>query len=366
MDYAAIIKKTIRLARKGQGKVSPNPMVGAVVVKNGIVLASGYHKKFGGPHAEVEAIRKCSPEDLKGAALFVNLEPCCHSGKTPPCTDLIIHSGISRVIIGMSDPNPLMRGKGIELLRQSGINVITGICEKECKVLNEHFICYITQKRPYITLKIAQTLDGFIARKDKNSKWISSADSRKRVHRLRMEHDAVLVGAGTVRHDDCMLTVRSVKGRSPARIIFDPELQIALDSNIVQSSSSVKTIAACTRGCSHNKKEVLLSKGLSCWEFETDHNGRFNLDHFLRKAAQEQIASILVEGGQTVFRSFIENNFFDRAVIFIAPKLFGQGYAAFGSFEPLFDKNNIFSDIHWQRFDNDMMFDGRRACLQES
>ncbi|MBI3192960.1 MAG: bifunctional diaminohydroxyphosphoribosylaminopyrimidine deaminase/5-amino-6-(5-phosphoribosylamino)uracil reductase RibD, partial [Ignavibacteriae bacterium] len=229
------IKQCLTLARKGAGSVSPNPMVGCVIVKNGKVIGTGYHQKFGEPHAEVHAINSAK-ESVNGATVYVNLEPCNYFGKTPPCTKLLIKSKIKRVVVGMLDPNLKVSGKGINQLQKAGIEVIAGVLEDEAKKLNEAFTKYIQTNRPFVTLKIAQTLDGKIADKNRKSQWITGAASLKYVHQLRVENDAVLVGAGTIKADDSLLTVREVEGRNPIRIIIDGNFNVSEDARIFHDS----------------------------------------------------------------------------------------------------------------------------------
>ncbi|RKY81423.1 bifunctional diaminohydroxyphosphoribosylaminopyrimidine deaminase/5-amino-6-(5-phosphoribosylamino)uracil reductase RibD, partial [candidate division KSB1 bacterium] len=324
------MNRALSLAKRGRGFVSPNPLVGAVIVKNGKIISEAYHKKFGSHHAERAAILKCNPHDLKGSTLYVNLEPCSHFGKTPPCTQIIISAGIKKVVIGQKDPNPLVNGKGIKILQEHGINVKTGVLEKECIELNEVFNKYMLKNEPYITLKIAQTIDGMIATKKGMSKWITCEESRKKVHKLRRDHDAVLVGISTVLTDDPQLTVRKVKG-STCRIILDSKLSIPFNSAVVKSAESVETIIVTTNDSSRQKESKLVSAGCKVWRVKKNTAGMIDVDEFFILAAKNSISSILVEGGRKIFTEFIRLNKFDRLIVFTAPKIFGQGISSIGN-----------------------------------
>lgn len=293
------IRLAISLAKKAEGRTSPNPIVGAVIVKNRRIIGMGYHKKAGMPHAEVNALRAAG-KAARGAALYVNLEPCDHFGRTPPCTDAIIKSGIKRVIIGMKDPNPLNNGRGIKKLKSCGIEVTTGILEKESGSINKPYIKFITKKMPYITVKVAQSLDGKIAAKTGDSKWISSEDSRRYVHRLRAGADAVMVGANTVLKDDPELLSRIQGCRQPIRIIVDGS----------------RTIPASSKIFSHDKYPVILASSIC-------GSKRADLAVLLKALAKKGIINIIVEGGGELIAGLIEKDMVDRLLIFIAPKVIG-------------------------------------------
>ena len=347
----------IALAEKGGGYVSPNPMVGAVLVKNGKVISRSYHKHFGDSHAEVNAIQS-SKQSVRGATLYVNLEPCNYFAKTPPCTDLIIKSEISKVIIGCKDPNPIVRGKGIQQLRKAGIKVEVGVLENDCKKLNESFEKYITQKLPFVTLKIAQTIDGKIADKTGSSIWITNPASRKLVHYLRSRYDAILVGANTVIKDNPQLTVRDVKGRNPLRIIIDGAFRVNPISNIF-ISSEVKTILFTSKKAVKNnsqKKNRLSKSGVEIIELNTKQNGFISFKEVLKTLAARGIASVLVEGGAQVFSSFILDKLVDKLLFFIAPKIFGKGL---NSFEYLQDQGTgkyiPLRDVSVMNLDHDLL-----------
>ena len=246
MTDESYIKLAIELAKKGIGKVSPNPLVGCVIIKDERIIGAGYHEKFGGNHAEINAINSAR-ENLEGAALYINLEPCSHQGKTPPCVDKIIEKKIKRVVVGTLDMNPMISGAGVKKLKAAGIEVKVGLLEKECVELNKFFFKYITKKIPYVTLKVAQTIDGKIADTAGNSKWISSMVSRRRVHSLRTKYDAVLVGAGTVVSDDPSLTVRLTEGRNPKRIILDSNLDLTSEYKIIRNNPDKNLIVVTSK-----------------------------------------------------------------------------------------------------------------------
>jgi len=317
------IKLTLEIAKKGIGSVSPNPLVGAVLVKDGKIIGAGYHQKYGEAHAEVNAINSAS-ESVEGATLFVNLEPCSHFGKTPPCVDALLESKIKKVVIGTLDMNPLVCGSGIQKLKENGIEVKVGILENECIELNKFFFKNVTKKTPYVTLKAAITIDGKIADGSYQSKWISSIASRKQVHKLRAEYDSVLIGANTVNKDDPQLSVRLVEGRNPKRIILDPQLKSCIERKIFHSEKNVLLITSVEKKDTV-KVKTLKNLGVNFLFVKTDEMKQFHLKTVLKKMSDQNIASILVEGGAKVYNAFIKENLFDEMQIFIAPKLLGNG-----------------------------------------
>lgn len=326
--------RALRLARKGIGRTSPNPAVGAVIVKNGRIIAKGWHKKAGLPHAEMEAISK-SKEPLLGATLYVTLEPCCHHGRTPPCTKAIIGAGITRVAAAMEDPNPLVSGRGIRQLRDAGIRVDVGVLGEQARKMNEPFLKYITTGMPFATSKIAMTLDGKIATRTGDSKWITCAESRAYSHSLRGRHDAVLVGVGTVLKDNPRLTARE-KGkpeRFPARIIADSRLRTPPDSQAL--SLPGRTIIATTKFADGKKRKELEQKGAIVLEVP-DRGGRVDMKKLFRELGKLGITSVLVEGGSEINRSVLEGRLADRLLFFISPAIMGgQGSVpAFGGKGP--------------------------------
>lgn len=323
------MKLAIDLARKGRGYVSPNPMVGAVLVKNGKIVGKGYHKKFGGPHAEINAIKDAG-RHVRGATLYVTLEPCCHAGKTPPCADTIIEHNIARVVIGTIDSNPLVSCRGMDSLRQSGLKVKTGVCQEECRRLNEMFFHYMETGMPYITLKFAQTLDGRIATSTGNSRWISSVASLKYAHQLRSEHDAILVGRKTVDRDDPELTVRHVRGRNPLRVVLDSGLMISEKAKLFKNISSAPTLIATVKKSSDPRFRKIAASGVDILSTRADRRGKVDLQYLFGMLAKRGISSVLIEGGSQIITSVLKNNLANRIVTVIAPKIIGQGVEAVG------------------------------------
>lgn len=316
------MKECLRLAEKGRGSVSPNPLVGAVLVKGGRIVGRGFHAQFGGPHAEVECLRSFHG-DPHSATLYVNLEPCAHYGKTPPCTDLIIRSGIRRVVIGMKDPNPLVAGRGIRKLRSAGVRVVTGILEPEARDLNRAFVTNMTKKRPFVHMKIAQTLDGKIAFGDHSPTQITGREARSLVHKWRSEHDAVLVGAGTILADDPQLTVRMVKGRNPSVVLLDGKLSVNPASRIFNAKGGRQVIVLTTRKGQrrHPKKYKKLELAGAQMYVVKSKTSSIELMKILGRLYKSHIGSILVEGGSEVFTQFLNEGVVDRLSLMIAPKL---------------------------------------------
>ena len=316
------MKKAIELAEMGEGFVHPNPVVGAVIVKNDKVIGEGFHKQYGGNHAEINAIE--SAESLGGATIYVTLEPCCHYGKTPPCTEAIIKSGIQKVVIGILDPNPLVSGKGVEILRQNGIEVIVGVLEKEIRKLNEIFIHYISEKRPFVIMKTAMTLDGKIATKSGDSKWISNEVSRNVVHEIRNQVMGIVVGINTVLLDDPKLNTRlkNKKGKDPHRIIFDTHCKTPFDSNVVTLDSESKTYICVGEDADSKRVEKLKDLGCKVVKLPTE-NGVICLKSFIKYFGDIGFDSLLVEGGATLNYSFLKAGLVNKMVSFIAPKIVG-------------------------------------------
>lgn len=360
MDDRFLMKRVLTLAKKGAGKVSPNPQVGALVVKNNAILSEGYHAYFGGPHAEVAALSKLGLDESRDSTLYVNLEPCTHFGKTPPCTDRIIQSKVRRVVVGAVDPNVLVRGKGIRTLQDSGIEVKVGILADACTRLNESYFKFITKKKPFITLKIAQTLDGKIATLQGNSQWITSESSRRQVQRMRKESDAVVVGVHTVIRDDPQLTIRLVPEGRLRRIILDSRLRIPLESRVLHHADPQNTIVVTTQKAPREKRQLLKNRGITVWTVGEDAKGRVDLIEFFKESAKRDIASLLVEGGREVFTSMLQTGEVDRVVIFIAPKLFGRGLDSLGTLDIQTPAEAVvFKESRWFHRDTDMVFEGR-------
>jgi diaminohydroxyphosphoribosylaminopyrimidine deaminase/5-amino-6-(5-phosphoribosylamino)uracil reductase len=352
----ALMLRCIELAKKGRGFVSPNPLVGCVIVKAGKIVSEGYHKKFGSHHAEINAMNIAMKKgiNLSGTTLYVNLEPCCHHGKTPPCVDRIIENKLGKVVIGTVDPNPLVNGKSIKKLKKNGIRVVSRVLEKECYKLNKFFFKNIKTGLPYVTLKSAQTLDGKIADEDGNSKWISSVESRRQVHRLRTEYDAVLVGRKTVEIDNPQLTVRLINGRNPFHIVFDKDFKLEVNKKIFSDKSGNKTIIITShKGFlrNRNKRKYLEDRGIN-FISAILKNGTLNLKDVLKKLYRLGIGSILVEGGSYTFSQFIQKEFVDEFIIFIAPKIFGKGINGFSFIKK---KNLKFKEIRWGKSGSDIV-----------
>lgn len=319
------MRRALELARKGEGHTSPNPMVGCVVVKDGRIISEGYHEKYGEFHAERNALTRCT-EDTAGADLYVTLEPCCHQGKTPPCTDIIIEKKIARVFVGSMDSNPLVAGKGVQILRDHGIYVETGILDAECRKLNEVFYHYIATKTPFVVMKYAMTLDGKIACATGDSKWVTGEIARTQVHRMRGRYRGIMVGIGTVLADDPMLNCRVEGGVDPVRIICDSNLHILTESQIVKTASDIETIVACSQEAleSERKQEKirrLKEAGIQIIGTEGAHG--VNLVELMKKLGGQNIDSILLEGGGTLNASALEDGIVNKVYAYIAGKLIG-------------------------------------------
>lgn len=330
------MKKCINLAKKGMGKTSPNPLVGAVIFDDDFnIISEGYHEKYGENHAERNAILKTNA-DLKGKSIIVNLEPCSHYGKTPPCCDLIIEKGFKRVIIAMTDPNPKVAGEGIQRLKEAGIEVINGILEDEAKELNKIFLKDILQKQPYITIKTATTLDGKIATKTGESKWITDEVSRKEVQKLRNQYDSILTSSATVIKDNPSLTCRMKNGKNPIRIILDTNLSTSKDAK-VYNNDGTKIIVIVGEHVSDEKikKHAQNAEFLKC----PLKNNHIDLTKAVNLIYERKIKSILIESGGTLNKAFIEENLPDELIQFIAPKILGDKDGI--NFVQGFDRNNL-------------------------
>jgi len=323
------MKRALMLARKGEAWVSPNPMVGAVIVKEGRIIGEGYHQKFGGNHAEINAIN-CASEPIDGATVYVNLEPCTHYGKTPPCSECLITQKPARVVIGTADPNPLVSGKGIDSLKRHGIETTVGVLKEECMKLNERFFKFIKTGLPFVTLKFAQTLDGRIATASGQSRWISSDFSLRLAHRLRSAHDAVLIGVNTMIQDNPELTVRLIRGRNPLRVIVDSSLRIPVEAKVLKNQTRAKTIIATTATARPEKVVRLKSIGIETLVIGDDRDHHVDLKKLFAELGKRAISSILVEGGSAIITSMLKECLPDRVVIVIAPKILGKGIEAVG------------------------------------
>ena len=315
-DY---MKRALELAKKGAGHTSPNPMVGCVVVKDGRIVTEGYHERYGEFHAERNALTRCE-EDLTGAEMYVTLEPCCHQGNTPPCTDIIIERSIGKVYVGSMDPNPKVAGKGVKILQEHGIEVETGVLEKECLALNEIFFYYITTGMPYVAMKYAMTLDGKIASCTGDSKWVTGETARHHVHELRKQYSAILAGIGTVLADDPMLNCRIEEGVDPVRVVCDSSLRIPLSSQLVKTAGDIPVIVAYAKE-NPEKEKALLQAGVEL--ISAGRDGRVDLAVLMRKLGKRKIDSVLVEGGGAIHGSLLKSGLVQKIFCYLAPKLIG-------------------------------------------
>lgn len=326
MAEEQFMKRAIELAKQGAGWTAPNPLVGAVVVKNGRVIGEGYHRKYGELHAERNALAACT-EDPAGATLYVTLEPCCHYGKTPPCTEIIIEKKIAKVVIGSRDPNPKVAGKGARILREHGIEVVEDYMREACDALNPVFFHYITTKTPYVVLKFAMTLDGKIATRTGASKWITGESARNHVHQLRGRYAGILAGIGTVLADDPMLNCRIVGAHQPLRIILDSHLRIPMGSRLVRSAKEYPLLIVCNESTRDreegiNRIQKLEEAGAKVWTLP-EKNGHPDLNVLMQRLGEEKIDSVLIEGGGTVNEAALKAHIVHHVYAYIAPKIFG-------------------------------------------
>lgn len=321
------MKIAMDLARKGEGYTSPNPLVGAVIVKDGRIIAEGCHEYYGGPHAEINAMSN-TIEDMRNSTIYVTLEPCSHYGKTPPCAEAIVRSGIARVVIACRDPNPLVSGRGIMILEKAGIQVEVGVLEEEGKRLNEIFFNYISTKLPFVIMKTAMTLDGKIATKTNASKWITGKMSREYVHELRHRVSGVMVGIGTILADDPSLTTRlsTRKGKDAVRIIVDSKARIPLTSKVLNLKSEARTIIAVTEEANKDKIQMILEQGADVI-IVPSVNGRVDMKELMKELGKRKIDSILLEGGSDLNYSALEAGIVHKVISFISPKIIGGNTA---------------------------------------
>lgn len=320
MSDTEYMKLAIKLAKKGAGYVNPNPMVGAVIVKDNRIIGQGYHEIFGGLHAERNALKNCR-ESPVGATLYVTLEPCCHYGKTPPCTEAIIKSGITRVVVGTLDCNPIVSGKGVKVLEENNIQVVIGILEMECQQLIKVFRKYVTRHIPYVFMKYAMTMDGKIATYTNQSKWISGEKARKQVHQFRHKVTAIMVGVNTVIQDDPLLTCRLENGENPIRIVCDTDLRTPITSKIIKTANDIKTYIATS---SIDESKIALYRKCGCEIIYTKKKGNhIDLMNLMQCLGNMQIDSLLLEGGSAMNWSALEQQIVDEVQIYIAPKIFG-------------------------------------------
>ncbi len=354
----SLMRRALALARRGRSWVAPNPMVGAVVVKDGEVLGEGYHQRFGGPHAEVNAL-EAAGDNAQGGDLYVTLEPCCHFGKTPPCTDLVIERGIRRVFAAIIDPNPLVNGRGIEQLRDAGLEVYVGLEARGARQLNEFYLKKAATGKAWVTVKIAQTLDGRIATRTGHSQWITGPKARKMGHTLRAMHDAVLVGAGTAHADNPTLNVRHTRGRNPVRIVLDTNFGLSTKCTLLNSPEIAPTWVV---GSDRMKKLPAWkdNENVELIQVPEDHEGTLDLCELLAVLAQRRISSILVEGGRHIWTRFLEEGVVDMVEVFVAPMIMGDGLEAIGDLGVLKIPEAVrLNDFRWRRLGTDLHIKAR-------
>jgi diaminohydroxyphosphoribosylaminopyrimidine deaminase/5-amino-6-(5-phosphoribosylamino)uracil reductase len=365
MDDRDYMNMAIDLAKRGAGFTSPNPMVGAVIVKDGQIVGRGYHENLGGAHAEINAINDAG-ESARGATLYVNLEPCNHTGRTPPCTEKILEAGIKRVVVAMKDPNPDVKGGGAEYLKDTGIDVQMGICEDEARKLNEAFIKFASTKQPFVTIKCAATLDGRIATKTGDSRWVSNDASRRFVHRLRHASDAIMVGVNTVKKDDPALTSRldDIKGKDPVRFILDTRFSIPEKSKVLRPESESDTIVIIgdsATGPDISNKRIRIEKNNVKVISSPERNDLIDLKALMALLGTMGMTSLLIEGGSRVIASSLSTGIVDKAIFFYAPKILGgdDGVPMCKGPGPTSMAQCIqVEDIRVRQFDSDVMIEG--------
>ncbi|MBW1739868.1 MAG: bifunctional diaminohydroxyphosphoribosylaminopyrimidine deaminase/5-amino-6-(5-phosphoribosylamino)uracil reductase RibD [Deltaproteobacteria bacterium] len=355
------MKMALVLAEQGRGWTSPNPMVGAVIVKDNNVVGKGFHQAAGGPHAEIHALKEAG-DKARGATLYVTLEPCNHKGRTPPCTQAILKSGIKRVVAGMKDPNPRVTGGGLAFLKSQGLDVSVGVCEDACRRLNEIFIKYVTTSLPFVILKCATTLDGRIATRTGDSKWITNPLSRQFVHELRHTVDAIMVGIGTVVKDNPQLTTRleGRRGSDPLRIVLDTHLSISPDARLLHLGSDSDTLIVTGRSASAEKKRILEKPGVRFLALDDDR-GQIDLTALVSELGRMGITSLLIEGGSRINGSALRAHIVDKIYMFYAPKIYGGDDGVpvcAGPGVNLMKESLSLKDISVHRFADDVMIEG--------
>jgi diaminohydroxyphosphoribosylaminopyrimidine deaminase/5-amino-6-(5-phosphoribosylamino)uracil reductase len=358
------MRMALREARKAIGRTSPNPCVGSVVVRDGEVLGKGYHQKAGTPHAEIHALRQASAK-CRGATLYVTLEPCSHTGRTPPCCEAVVASGIARVVIGMEDPNPLVQGAGIRHLQENGISVTTGVLEPTCRELNRPFIKYITSGLPWVIMKAGLSLDGKITYQGRKTGGITGRESRAAVHRLRDRCDAIMVGIGTVVSDDPSLTTRlpgRKKGKDPVRVVLDTGLSIPEHARILLQQSAAPTLVFCGPDADAEKAARLENRGTVICRVDKDAGGGVDLSLVLRELGERGITSVLVEGGARVHGAILKRRLYDYAYLFYAPLFAGdQGLSFLSGYDSAGgDSAFRLAEVRSRRYGADLLISG---CL---
>jgi diaminohydroxyphosphoribosylaminopyrimidine deaminase/5-amino-6-(5-phosphoribosylamino)uracil reductase len=361
MDHRFFMKRAIRLASKAKGMTSPNPMVGAVLVKNGRIIAEDYHRRPGTPHAEALVIAQAGAK-AKGATLYASLEPCCHTDKrTPPCTKAVIAAGIRKVIVAMKDPNPKVSGKGIRAMKAAGISVESGVLEEEAKRLNEFYIHYMKTKRPFVILKVAMTLDGKIATPSGESKWITGEKARRLVHQMRSSVDAIMTAIGTIKADDPELTARVRGGRNPKKIVIDPELEMSPAARLLglppETIIVTKKMTPADKSDRAIKISSLLNSNIRIISFKES----LHLSWLMERLAQEGITSLMIEGGSSLNAHALEDGIVNKVMFFISPKIIGgrDSYPAVGgkTFRKLAEAYRL-KDVSIKKLGDDILVEG--------
>jgi diaminohydroxyphosphoribosylaminopyrimidine deaminase/5-amino-6-(5-phosphoribosylamino)uracil reductase len=368
VDDEKFMEMALRLAKRGISSVEPNPAVGAIIIKANQIIGRGWHKKFGGPHAEINALEDCRTLGVKpnGATMYVTLEPCSHYGKTGPCTEAIISAGIAKLFVAMIDPSEHANGRGIEQLRKAGIEVHTGICETKAKLLNAPFVKFTTTGKCWVTLKWAQSIDGKVAWANgiDGRRWISSERSRRDAHKLRRRVQAILVGINTIIADDPLLTARPDKGKKPARIVMDSFLRIPLDCQLISTIDQSQVIIYTSQESlwkSPHVAQELMDKGVELLAY-TDTHGRSNLHFLLTELSDRGISQLLVEGGPTTLTSFLKENLADEIIVYIAPRILGS-QSSIGITRPMDELSQAVGlhNVVIERFGDDICFRGLTA-----
>jgi len=348
----------LTLAEKGRGRTSPNPMVGAILVKGGSVIGRGYHRAVGRDHAEIAALKDAG-RSARGSTMYVTLEPCCHTGRTGPCSQAIIEAGLSKLFYAARDPDPRVNGKCARLLRKAGIEVTGGLLRREARRLNDWYFGYVENGRPFVILKHAQSLDGRIATRTGDSRWISGRESLKLAHRLRSEVDAVLVGSGTVRADDPALTVRLVKGNNPYRIVVSASMNLPIHSRLLKDNKDCRTILATTAAAREKFARRKRLPHMIFWEVSANRSGGIDIEDLVQKAMDFGFQSLLVEGGAELATSFMKSGLVDKYIIITAPVILGKGVNAIGELNArTIADGTYFNDYTMEKSGGDCVFVG--------
>lgn len=357
-DDIKYMKRALALAARARGRTRPNPMVGAIVVRGGRVVGEGYHHAAGQPHAEVMALRQAG-DKAHGATIYVTLEPCCHTGRTGPCTEEIRQAGIARVVYAVNDPDPRVNCRGGQCLTDAAIEVESGVLEEEARCLNEAYFGYHANRRPWVVLKMAQTLDGRIATSTGDSQWISGEASLRLAHRLRTEADAVVIGMGTVRKDNPSLTVRHVRGSNPYRIVLTSSVRFPRKCKLLHDNSDYKTIVAATRDAADQLARSKQGRNIIIWKLKTNRQGSVDTKDLLRQADQFGIRSLLLEGGSALATTFLKRRLVDKVVLVTAPMILGHGTDSVGDLRiRKLAKSISFRNYSFGRCNGDSVFTG--------